>query len=432
MKSTSTKRLYEIFKAHPIISKDSRKLPTNCLYFALKGENFDGNKFAKEALKKGAAYAVVDDYSLENNNQLLFVDDVLTALQDLANYHRNKFDFPVIAITGSNGKTTSKELIAAALSPKYKIAVTKGNYNNHIGVPLTLLSISEGHELAIIEMGANHQGEINMLCQIANPTHGLITNIGKAHLEGFGGVEGILKGKTELFRHLEKVNGTAYINLDDEKIAENIPATRTITFSTRKTADCRGTLETTHPELKGTWQMGKQGGTIESSLYGEYNFSNILAACCIASTFEVEEKKIDLAIASYHSEMNRSQLIQQGSLTIYLDAYNANPTSMGLSLENFEKVEAKHKTAILGDMFELGNDAAKEHEVIILKAEKCNTITQCVFVGSNFYKLKDTSKKAQFFKTTQEAKDWFLKQNLENVTLLLKGSRGMALEELLK
>ena len=432
MNSTSTKRLYEVFKAHPIISKDSRALPNNCIYFALKGENFDGNKFAKEALKKGAAYAVVDDYSLEDQDQLLFVDDVLTALKDLANYHRSKFNIPVIAITGSNGKTTSKELIAAALSPKYRIAVTKGNYNNHIGVPLTLLSISEEHELAIIEMGANHQGEINMLCQIANPTHGLITNIGKAHLEGFGGVEGILKGKTELFRHLEKVNGTAFINLDDEKIAKNIPATQTITFSKKKSADCIGTLVATDPKLKGTWQMGDHSGNIKSSLYGEYNFSNILAACCIASSFKVNEKKIDRAIASYQSEMNRSQLIQQGTTAIYLDAYNANPTSMELSLENFEKVKAKNKIAILGDMFELGEDAAKEHEEIIKKAENCKTIAACIFVGSNFYSLSDLSKQAQFFKTTQEAKDWFKSQDFTNSTLLLKGSRGMALEELLK
>lgn len=432
MNKATIEKLYEAFKIHPLISKNSREVPHNCIYFALKGENFDGNKFALEALEKGAALAVVDDQSLTNNKNLLFVDDVLIALQELANHHRNKLNIPVLAITGSNGKTTSKELIAAALSQKYKIAVTKGNLNNHIGVPLTLLSITKADELAIIEMGANHQGEIAELCKIANPTHGLITNIGKAHLEGFGGVEGILKGKTELFRHLENSNGVAFLNSDDVKLSQNTPNTKTISFSIGKSADCIGQLKATHPTLLGSWKMGEKNGKIKSSLYGAYNFSNILAACCIASTFDVDDKKIETAVNNYRSEMNRSQLLERDSNFIYLDAYNANPTSMSLSLQNFEQVEATSKIAILGDMFELGEDAAKEHQAIIEIARECNTISTFVFVGNNFYNLKKSVKEAVFFKTTDEAKNWFKEQQFKNSAILLKGSRGMSLEKLLK
>ena len=431
MNKTTIDQLYQVFKAHPVISKDSRALPKDCIYFALKGENFDGNKFALEALEKGAAYAVVDDQSLKQDDNLLYVDDVLIALQELARHHRNKVNMPVLAITGSNGKTTSKELIAAALSKKYKVAVTKGNLNNHIGVPLTLLSISKTDEFAIIEMGANHQGEIAALCKIANPTHGLITNIGKAHLEGFGGVEGILKGKTELFRHLESNNGVAFINLDDVKLSKNTPNTKTISFSIGKTADCIGQLEETHPKLIGSWSMGEKYGKIESSLYGAYNFSNILAACCIATSFGVDENKIETAINSYHSEMNRSQLIERGSNTIYLDAYNANPTSMSLSLQNFEQVRAENKVAILGDMFELGEETASEHQTIIETAKHTKSISTFVFVGSNFYGLKGLTSEFLFFKTTDEAKNWFKSQAFKNSIFLLKGSRGMSLEKLL-
>jgi len=375
MNETTIEQLYEVFKAHPVISKDSRELPEGCIYFALKGENFDGNKYALEALEKGAAFAVVDDPALKCNKSILFVDNVLSALQQLANYHRNTFKIPVLAITGSNGKTTSKELIAATLSKKYKVAVTKGNLNNHIGVPLTLLSISKSDEFAVIEMGANHQGEIAALSKIANPTHGFITNIGKAHLEGFGGVEGILKGKTELFRHLESTNGVAFINLDDVKLSKNLPNTKNISFSIGNKADCVGQLIASHPKLIGTWSMGEKNGKVESSLYGDYNFSNILAACCIASTFGVEQSKIDAAISAYHSEMNRSQLLEYKSNTIYLDAYNANPTSMSLSLQNFDLVQAENKVAILGDMFELGKDAEKEHQTIIEQAAQTSTIS---------------------------------------------------------
>lgn len=432
MKITSIDTLYSIYLRHPKLSKDTRAIDKGCIYLALKGESFDGNKFAKEALDKGAAYVLIDDPQYAINDKYLLVIDVLKSLQELAKHHRNHLSIPIIAISGSNGKTTTKELVAASLSNKYTVLFTAGNYNNHIGVPLTLLRINSSHQIAIIEMGANHQGEIDFLCKIASPNYGMLTNIGKSHLEGFGGEAGVVKGKTELFKYLEKTDGSTFINLDDLKIENNAPSKNTITYSLNKEADCVGKIEETHPTLTGSWKTKDAYGYITSSLYGEYNFYNILAACCIANFFKVDSSKIDAAITSYHSEINRSQLIKINSNTIYLDAYNANPTSMGLSLENFEKVKSSSKVIIIGDMFELGEAAFNEHKIIVELAKNINSVETTVFVGANFYQHKKLFPKGIFIETTTECKAWYLKQNFQNSTILLKGSRGMKLESLLK
>lgn len=431
MNKTNIAELYSIYLKYPVISKDTRNITKDCMYFSLKGESFDGNVFAEQALEKGAAYVVIDDERFCKDERYLLVNNVLEALQTLANHHRQQLQIPIIAISGSNGKTTTKELIAAVLSKKFKTLYTEGNYNNHIGVPLTLLRITKEHEIAIIEMGANHQGEIDFLCKIAAPNYGMLTNIGKAHLEGFGGEEGVRKGKTEMFKYIEKSKGTLFINLDDSKIKASIPNTKIITYSINVHADCRGTLLQSHPRLIGEWESDENKGNINSSLYGAYNFHNITAACCIGTFFKVASKDIDIAINEYESDMNRSQIVKKLGATIYLDAYNANPSSMSLSLDNFEKVKAPNKVAILGDMFELGDSANKEHFQIIEQAKKYSSIQCSIFVGKHFQKHSYNHKKVKFFETTAIAKSWFLSKQWGDYTILLKGSRGMKLEEII-
>jgi len=434
MNNTTIEKLYQIYLKHPILSKDTREVSKDCIYFALQGESFNGNRFAEDALNAGAAFAVIDDVTYQKDNRYLLVDDGLKALQELANYHRKRISTPIIAISGSNGKTTTKELIAVALSQKFNTLSTVGNYNNHIGVPLTLLQIRSEHDIAIIEMGANHQGEIDFLCNIAEPNFGMLTNIGKAHLEGFGGEEGVRTGKTEMFRFINKTGGTLFINLDDQKIRESIPRNSIcITYSLNNgSANGEGTLIETHPRLKGTWNYENNSGKINSSLYGAYNFHNILAACTIASYFGTNANAVTNAINSYESDMNRSQLIKKNGALIYLDAYNANPSSMSLALDNFEKVESASKITILGDMFELGETAAIEHVKIMEQIRSSKTISTAVFVGENFNNVKVEQDNFLFFSTTAEAKKWFLNQQISDFTILLKGSRGMKLESLLE
>lgn len=432
MKKTTTEELYQVYLKHPNLSKDTRSISEGCIYLALKGQSFNGNVFAEEALMSGAAFVIIDEEEYQKDERYLLVDNVLESLQQLAHHHRQQLNIPIIAISGSNGKTTTKELIAAALSKKYKTLYTLGNYNNHIGVPLTLLRITKEHEIAIIEMGANHQGEIAFLCQIAEPNYGMLTNIGKAHLEGFGGEEGVRKGKTELFNFIAKNNGTLFINLDDAKIKASAPNTNDITYSISQAADCSGTLKETHPRLIGDWVKNSSSGKINSSLYGAYNFHNIIAACAISSYFEADANDIDDAINEYESDMNRSQIIKKLGADIYLDAYNANPSSMSLSLDNFEKVKPGKKVAILGDMFELGESAFKEHSAIIDQAKECTTIQLTVFVGEHFAVHRYEDENVKFFNTTKDVKKWFKSNNWEGITLLLKGSRGMKLESLLE
>lgn len=433
MKKTTIEELYSIYLKHTTLVKDSRNITDSCIYLALKGENFNGNSFADDALSGGAAYVIIDEEKVWKNDRYLLVDDVLVSLQKLAHYHRKKLSIPILAISGSNGKTTTKELIAVALSKKFSTLHTLGNYNNHIGVPLTLLRITQEHEIAIIEMGANHQGEIAFLCQITAPNYGMLTNIGKAHLEGFGGEEGVRKGKTEMFKYIDEHKGTLFINLDDPKIKASVPKNvKSITYRMRESAQYKGTLLETHPRLVGLWESNSQSGKINSALYGAYNFNNILAACTIASYFGVEAPEIDDAINTYESDMNRSQLVKKIGADIYLDAYNANPSSMSLSLDNFEKVRADKKIALLGDMFELGDVAAVEHKKIIDQAKECNSIQLFVFVGNHFYEHCYMNDNVAFFKTTAEAKTWFREKTWDGSALLIKGSRGMKLESILE
>ena len=432
MKKVSIEEIYKIYLKHPILSKDTRAISKGCIYLALKGASFNGNTFAEEAISKGAAYVLIDEEEYYKDERFLLVEDVLKSLQDLALHHRRQLTIPIVAISGSNGKTTTKELISATLSKKYDVLHTDGNYNNHIGVPLTILRIRKNHEIAIIEMGANHQKEIDFLCRIAEPNYGMLTNIGKAHLEGFGGEEGIKKGKTEMFRFIEKHGGKLFINLDDPKIKDSVPLNvETITYSLNENAQCKGSLIVTHPNLVGSWNSRNDSGEITSNLYGAYNFHNILAACCIAKYFGVKGSEIDEAIQYYESDMNRSQLVHENGIKIYLDAYNANPSSMSLSVDNFNRSVDKNKVAILGDMFELGGAASEEHRKILNLLQAGTNIESAVLVGELFAQHSDAYQEFKFFTTTQEAKQWFSAQNWKEKTLLLKGSRGMKLESLL-
>lgn len=433
--------LYQIYlKAKQQVSTDSRSVERGDLFFALKGENFDGNQFAEAALEAGAKLAIVDDPSLAQKQpgKLVLVDNVLLCLQDLARHHRRQLPIPIIGITGSNGKTTTKELMAAVMKTHYKIHFTQGNLNNHIGVPLTLLQIPLDAEAAIIEMGANHQGEIAALSTIAEPSHGLITNIGKAHLEGFGGIEGVKKGKSELYRYLAQSGGTAFINRDERFLSELAqPVDNQIFYfqAAHPSLDEPG-YETVLLQDKPFLKVGflDKDGTLvdaQTKLFGRHNFQNIMTAICIGKYFKVPAGKIKYALEHYISENNRSQLLdwQQGC-QLLMDAYNANPSSMLASLQHFVDQDSKlEKVAILGDMLELGEESATEHEKIGRFAVKHLGKANVIFVGPHFeavaQKLNSTH-----FPNTNRMKTWFEQQNWENTFFLLKGSRGIRLERL--
>ncbi|MEO6229820.1 MAG: UDP-N-acetylmuramoyl-tripeptide--D-alanyl-D-alanine ligase [Ferruginibacter sp.] len=420
--------LYSIYLEHPSIQTDTRKLTNGDLFFALKGPNFNGNKFAKQALDAGAAYAVIDEAADFEDERLILTPDVLQTLQALAKYHRQQFSIPFIAITGSNGKTTTKELVSEVLSSAFKTYTTKGNLNNHIGVPLTILSVKADAAFAVIEMGANHQKEIESYCQYTMPTHGIITNIGKAHLEGFGGEAGVKKGKGELFDYLSKHNGTAFIMkdyVDLVKMSETIA--EVVTYGTTN-ADITGHA------LKNTefLQVAFSGGTniqqISTNLVGEYNLPNILVAVSVGKYFKVEEAAIKKALESYMPSNSRSQLVEKDTNKIILDAYNANPTSMKAAIENFAKMEGDDKVLLLGGMMELGETSLQEHADIV------NLINQykwksVVLVGGDFEKIKNNF---IYFNKSTEAKEWFNNQHFTSTRLLVKGSRSMQMEKIVE
>lgn len=410
--------LYKLYKKHFLVDTDTRSIRKNTMFFALKGDNFNGNKFAEQALELGAKYAIVDEENYKTKNHIILVDNVLDTLQKLANYHRRQLNIPIIGLTGSNGKTTTKELINIVLSKKYKVKATKGNLNNHIGVPLTLLSIKPKHELGIIEMGANHQKEIEFLCSICEPDYGYITNFGKAHLEGFGGLEGVIKGKSELYTFLEKNKKTAFVNPDDSIQIDKTKNINSIYFNTE---DLK--LDSLTPFVK----IYYKNSFIKSNLIGHYNFSNIAAAITIGAFFKVPQKQIKEAIEHYTPTNNRSQIIKKNNNSIILDAYNANPSSMKVALENFASLKGIHKTVILGDMFELGIDSASEHQTIVDLSRHLNFDTQ-FFVGEHFYK---TETKAYKFKTFEALQTYLIENPPENQSILIKGSRGMRLERIL-
>ena len=410
------------------VSTDTRKIDTNCMFFALKGNNFDANEFAKEALEKGAKYVVIDDLKYYIENKTIIVENVLITLQELANHHRKKLNTQIIGLTGSNGKTTTKELIYAVLSKKYNTIATIGNLNNHIGVPLTLLRLNKKTEVGIIEMGANHQKEIEFLCQIAEPNFGYITNFGKAHLEGFGGIEGIIKGKSELYNYLKYNNKIAIINLDDPIQEEKTKEIKRYTFSNKKeNADVKIKSIEANPMVK--IELDKI--EIKSHLIGAYNANNINAAITIGKLFKIEDSNIKNAIEKYIPSNNRSQLIEQNGNEIILDAYNANPSSMLAAITNFVQIEKENKIVILGDMFELGKESLEEHKNIVdLLKNESNIISH--FVGKDFYANKKESLNLVFHQNFEELSSYLKTNHLKNSFILIKGSRGMALERVLK
>ena len=430
----SIEELYQLYQQHPTVSTDSRKIEEGCLFFALKGDNFDGNQYAPQAIEKGAAYAIIDNASYAEGHRYVVVDDVLQTLQQLAHHHRLQFEIPVIAITGSNGKTTTKELVSNVMVSHYPTHFTKGNFNNHIGVPLTLLAMPSDTEVAIIEMGANHVGEIDFLCKIAAPTHGIITNVGNAHLEGFGSFEGVRLAKGELYRYLEQHRGVAFLNTDEDHLLEmsgwSLPK---IFYSSSEDLnpkhpgfECQ--LIKSDPFLTVGF-LGKQGVVlpIQTQLMGLYNFNNIMTAIAVGKYFKVPPKRIQQAIEQYTPSNNRSQLKKIDSNTFLLDAYNANPSSMQKALESFATYGAKKKIAILGDMLELGSYSVTAHRDILFTANNLNI--EVITVGKEFLKVANNN--MQTFINVGALKQWFDEQGFEDTFFLLKGSRGIKLEKLL-
>lgn len=420
--------LYQLFLQHPSVQTDTRKLKTGDIFFALKGDNFDGNAFAQNALEAGAAFAVIDDPAYQTAGKTILVADVLTTLQQLAKYHRQQFQIPFLAITGSNGKTTTKELIHAVLQTSFRTYTTEGNLNNHIGIPLTLLKIKKDAEIAVVEMGANHQKEIEAYCTYALPTHGLITNCGKAHLEGFGGVEGVKKGKGELFDHLRQNNGTAFVMWDYDYLREMSKGITTIVTYGTSAADLEGHALRSEPFLEVSITKGATTGSVQTSLVGEYNLPNVLAAVAVGKYFGVPDEKIKSALEAYHPSNSRSQLLQKGSNAIILDAYNANPSSMKLAIENFAAIKAENKILLLGAMAELGDESLAEHQSIIDLLKKYSW-SKVVLVGGDFLQLQHPFLS---FPDARAAKEWLQKENPNNSHLLIKGSRSMKMETVLE
>ena len=416
--------LHQLFLEFPLVCTDTRKISPNCIFFALKGDNFNGNTYAAQALEKGASYAIVDEEEFAGHDKAILVNNVLNTLQELSRFHRNYCKAKVIGLTGSNGKTTTKELITAVLSRKYKTIATKGNLNNHIGVPLTLLSITPDTEMAIVEMGANHLKEIEFLCKLAMPDFGYITNFGKAHLEGFGSEEGVIKGKSELYDYLTSHDKSIFFNADDpiqkEKLSNVI---KKFGYSQNNSEFFRIKLVGADPFVK----ISVDDILITTQLVGSYNFTNCCAAILIGKYFNVELDEIKRGIENYIPQNNRSQIIKKNGHHIILDAYNANPTSMKAALENFQQLKADYKIAFLGDMFELGKTAENEHQEISNIATNMQ-FDQVFLIGENFFKTKSDLSK---FKSFDHLRETLNNKTLKNATILIKGSRGMALERIL-
>lgn len=412
-------QLYKLFTESYLVDTDTRKIRKGSLFFALKGDNFNGNMFAKQAIDKGAKYAIIDESEYSQNSSTILAENVLETLQKLANYHRNKLNIPIISLTGSNGKTTTKELINAVISKKYKTLATTGNLNNHIGVPLTLLTMTPETEIGIVEMGANHLKEIENLCKIAEPNFGYITNFGKAHLEGFGSVEGVIKAKSELYDFLRNNNGTAFVNTDDSLQIKQSTGIKTVEF---------GTDEIQFIDANPFVKVRFKDTEINSQLIGKYNFNNIAAAIAIGNYFNISIENIKEGIENYIPSNNRSQIIEKGTNKIILDAYNANPSSMTAALENFHQLKAENKVIFLGDMFELGNDSKTEHQKIADLVAAYN-FNEVYLIGKAF--STTSAKNAFIYDSYETFKASNSKLNFTHSTILIKGSRGMALERIL-
>jgi len=441
----NTADLYSIFLKHPMVTTDSRDCPSGSIFFALKGEKFDGNDYIEQALRNGAAFAVGDRADLPEDKRMIRVDHVLRSLQDLATYHRKQLNPKVIAITGSNGKTTTKELIAAALSTQYSVLFTQGNLNNHIGVPLTLLRLKPEHRFAVIEMGANHPGEIHELCRIADPDFGLITNVGKAHLEGFGSFEGVVRTKTELYAYIREKNGRIFVNIDNPILRERSRGANTIYYGTSPEAFVQGKVIESEAFLEVEWDLSPgpsphgDGGGIKTQLVGSYNFENVLAAICVAVYFNPDVEtlratslqiinRINRAIADYTPANNRSQSLQTQRNHLIIDAYNANPSSMQAALDNFLSLKVSPKMAIIGEMKELGEYSSEEHQKLVDRLQE-SAIDKVILVGESFRNICSIVPSWKVFLHTLELLDYLQSEKISGFHILIKGSRANQLEK---
>ena len=425
-----TDTLYRIFIRNPEICTDSRNVSKGSIFFALKGESFNGNQFAAQALKQGSSYAVVDEQKYVTDERYILVDDVLFSLQKLAMFHRMHFNIPVIAITGTNGKTTTKELINSVIRKEYRVVSTYGNLNNHIGVPLSLLKIKDNTEIAIIEMGANHRGEITKLCELALPTHGMITNIGTAHLEGFGNIETIVKTKTELYEYLDKNGGTIFFNRENEILAGCLSEISCEKISYGGiSGNYSGIIKNSVPALELKVLIDNNSFALKTNMFGAYNFENVLAAISIGSYFNVETKMIIESIEGFKPYDNRSQIVKTAVNTLICDAYNANPTSMKMAIDNFLLMNSVKKVLILGDMFELGENSEKEH-IKLVKYVKDKSFSRIILIGKFFSAVNQTIQIPAFIDVDSFVK-WLDKNPIKSSYILIKGSRGMKLEKVI-
>ncbi|MFT7335907.1 MAG: UDP-N-acetylmuramoyl-tripeptide--D-alanyl-D-alanine ligase [Porticoccaceae bacterium] len=420
--------IHSLFLRCNSVSIDTRKIDLNSLFVAIRGERFDANTFAKEALAKGASFVIIDDEAFYIDERTILVEDSLFALQELAKFHRKYLKLPIIALTGSNGKTTTKELIHVVLSKKYNTKATVGNLNNHIGVPLTLLSFKSETEIGIVEMGANHKKEIEFLCELAQPDFGYITNFGKAHLEGFGGLAGVIEGKSELYHYLSDNDMLVFVNLADPIQVERSRSLRSYSFGINNE---KADLQIKSIEADPFVEVCYSNISIKSNLIGLYNANNVSAAITTGKFFGVDDLSIKEALESYVPENNRSQLMSKGTNEIILDAYNANPSSMAVAIENFLQLEKPNKVVVLGDMFELGEESQKEHAEIV-KSLVNNGSVKCYFVGKAFYESKISYPHFDFHETFDTFSDFLKQKKIERSTILIKGSRGMALERTLE
>jgi len=419
--------IHSLFLKSSGVCIDTRKIAEKSFFVAIKGERFDANTFAKEALEKGASYVIIDNEDYHIDNRTVLVKDSLVALQELAKYHRNYLKLPIVALTGSNGKTTTKELINVVLAKKFKTKATVGNFNNHIGVPLTLLSFDENTEIGIVEMGANHKKEIEFLCEIAQPDYGYITNFGKAHLEGFGGVEGVIEGKSEMYQYLLKQDKLAFINLEDPIQVEKSKILKHYSFGINKE---NANVKISEIKANPFVEVGFDSLQIKTHLIGLYNANNVNAALTIGKFFEVDDVAIKEALESYVPENNRSQLLVKAENEIILDAYNANPSSMAVAIANFLQLEKSNKIMVLGDMFELGDESRQEHNALV-DSLKNETDVQCFFVGKAFFDCQIAKDNFHFYDSFESFSEGLKEVNFDKNTILIKGSRGMALERTL-
>ena len=422
--------IYKVFKSCGLVSTDSRAVSKNSIFFAIKGDNFDGNQFVDAAFEAGCLAAVVSDKKYEGRENVFVVEDTLKTLQQLANMHRRNLGIPILAITGTNGKTTTKELVSAVLAKKFRISYTSGNRNNHIGVPLTLLSMNRTVDMGVVEMGANHPGEIKTLCEIAEPNYGIITNVGKAHLEGFGSIEGVMKTKGELYDYLDANGGTVFIN-DDNKILKKVLSghdkLKVVRYGKNDACFCSGSYSEYAYQTTVTWKTDSVTGYSKSNLIGSYNFENILAAITVGAFFDIHQTAIDAAISDYFPRNNRSQLTKTSRNTLILDLYNANPTSMRAAIESYNGIVDDYKSMIRGDMLELGSESESEHRTV-LEFVRDSGYTNAFFVGKNFLKFEKEFDYS-FFETVDDLCNYFVTHPEKSKMFLIKGSRGIRLEK---